>query len=194
MEENHIQDIANATAQTTIQAFLQKIPSDVLQALTPEFCASLEKDLQGELQEIIRSRLSWSQQAVQLELAEQQRLKKAEAVAEPSETESPPQGIVPASQPVGKRQTPTSRQVIKLQKPHVPLKSQPTPPLQYTQLDFLALSEPEQPKPHRRPSVLEPSREEILKQYNLKPENFFQSRDSDVMPRRRRRRATAGTG
>jgi len=71
--ENKVQEIATTTATTAAQDFLNTLPLEASQALSPSFLSSLSEDVQAELQALIYSRLLWSQQAIQLELAEQQR-------------------------------------------------------------------------------------------------------------------------
>lgn len=217
MEEKTIRDISTGTATSTAQDFLETIPRDVTQALAPRFVQNLEKELQDELQSLIQSRLLWFQQAVQLELAEQQRLKKAEAARpEPTQAEPSPQLLEPASQPIAKRHSP--RKVIEPQKvtdsspmsdaavteepvivpvpaveaEHSQNGAKPTAHLQDSQLTLPGLSEQEPLKPRRRRNAPEPSQEDILRQFSLNLEDFH-SCNSDATPRRRRRRATALT-
>jgi len=71
--DNKVQEIATTTATTAAQDFLNTLPLEASQALSPSFLSSLSEDVQAELQVLIHSRLLWSQQAIQLELAEQQR-------------------------------------------------------------------------------------------------------------------------
>ncbi len=71
--ENKVQEIATTTSMTAAQDFLNTLPLEASQALSPSFLSSLSDDVQAELQALIYSHLLWSQQAIQLELAEQQR-------------------------------------------------------------------------------------------------------------------------
>ena len=179
MEENDLQNIAKATAQTTSQAFLHQIPSDVLQTLPLQFCSSLQKGLQSELQELIQSRLSWSKQSILLKLAETQQLQTIQNVEpEPPQSAQSPQSLTPVSQLQSTHGSSNSK----------PATSRNTNPI----VDPPVLSDLPQAEPkatRRRCRTPKLSREEIIQQYNL--EDFVQPRESGTMRRRRRRRAAS---
>lgn len=112
MQENNIQDIANTTATTAAQNFLNTASASIREVLSPQFLSDLEEELKAELESLIQSRLLWSQQAIQLALAEQQRRKKAEAARpKPTQAEPPPQLLEPASLPIAKRHIPKSKKI-----------------------------------------------------------------------------------
>lgn len=201
MQENNIQDIATATALTTAQDFLETIPSDVFQTLSPRFLQGLENDLQAELYSLIHSRLLWFEQTVQLEIAEQQRLKEYEVVRpEPIQPEATPKPLVSASRlqispAKAKRQlqqAPIPLPVTAVAVENTPTEPKPKHTASYQNDQLPGLGEPDSITPlrgHLDAAETSPP-EDILKQYNFKPEDFS-PRNSEVRPRRRRRSAAA---
>jgi len=197
--ENQVQDIATATATFAAQGFLSTITAYIKEALPARFLSSLEGELQTELQAIIQSRLHWSMQTINLEVAEQQRLKVLEAASsEPPQAECNPQQLVPASRPQAKPRS------LKLDNPLI-VRAIPSPvpdalieedipakdpetiaPHQDAQLELPRMSEPEFLKPCRRhhSAPEEMSREEIMNAYNLSPTDFA-SRPAEAGRRKR---------
>lgn len=197
MQENTIQDIAAATATTASQGFLNTIPAHLKEALSARFLSNLEGELQAELQALIQSRLLWSQQAIQVEQAEQQRLKELQAKPEPPQAEATPERLVPASRPQAKRLSlksdhPLQARAISSTVPVALIREEEalvedpetTAAHQDAQVERLGMSEPESLKPRRR-RRRSPGTPPLVDEYQPL------SSDPEAKPRRRRRSAAS---
>lgn len=219
--ENRIQAIAAKAASSAAEDFLDALPPDVSDALSPGYLHHLEEDLQAELFSLIQSRLLWSYQAVQLELENPQH----EVAAPP--LPPAPDPVAPLAQPEylqrpsagrellaelrsGLEPTPTPsaadlpprKRIVTPRSRTYEQSADPAPqssdflnsttPNPATQAQQPAVTE-ENPRPYRRRRGQEPqpSREEIIRAYNIPPEWMNPSRDPDAKPRRRRRTSAA---
>lgn len=224
--ENQIQAIATNTAASAAEALLSSLPPDILQALSPSYLHHLEEELRLELSSLLRSRLQWSHQAIQLELEQQHRHNQA-VMPSPLPTPAPADplpspdflqkpsassellaelrsGFEPTPAP-GAADLPPRKRILTSSSssstqgqgaspaPQSPDSSPTfTTPTPTSQAQPPAAAE-EAPRPARRRRGREPqpSREEIIKAYNLRPEWLNPSSDPDAKPRRRRRGSAA---
>lgn len=220
MQENTTQEIAANSAASTSQDFINSLPPEVSQALSPSYLHSLEMELQAELRSVILSRLQWFQQAIRLEQQQHQAVQSSlipnsdlDPILQPEFLQKPSaradllaelkSGVEPL--PVASAADRSSRRHVVTGNPNAqdqmpePTSQVPTPDLGSPTL--LSTNQTEQPNPAElatsKPSLRQrrkepqPTPEEILKECNIDPELLNSSHDPEVKPRRRRRRSPA---